>query len=62
MNLKAMESDYPCRCGHREARHGKMAGMYVCWACFNMKRSSQHKFLADNLRYLEAKASAKRSS
>ena len=51
MNPKT--SDYPCRCGHKKRKHGKIAGMNVCWVCFNMKRSALHDFIGDNLRYLE---------
>lgn len=62
MKLKALESNFPCRCGHAEARHGKTQGVNWCYKCvelyLNARATSyeykyEHEFMADTLRYLE---------
>jgi hypothetical protein len=60
VKLKALESDYPCRCGHPEKEHGKHMGISVCWSCTATRRMMhRHEFKADNLRYLEALSGTK---
>jgi len=54
--LSRMESEYPCKCGHQEFRHGTYTGRSVCWGCECMISKylmSRHEYEADNLRYLE---------
>lgn len=62
MNLRQLDSIYPCTCGHMENRHGYCAGVYVCWECYDVIEAEHrmpdtypgHEFKADNLKYLEA--------
>lgn len=53
MKLKALESNFPCRCNHAEKQHGVIRGYDVCWGCHGTMEEYRHKFEADNLKYLE---------
>lgn len=61
MKLKVLESNYPCRCGHHENKHGTITGKPVCWQCHDEYNGTHvlHEFVADNLKYLEIKADEK---
>ena len=57
MKLKALESNYPCICGHAEKHHGVSMEEHMCYSCWVslpvLRSTYRHEFKADNLRYLE---------
>jgi hypothetical protein len=54
-----MQIDFPCRCGHLEYKHLTGQMLTICEDCLeegvigSRWTKASHKFVADNLRYLE---------